>query len=313
MESGEIPDISANQRALSCAEGARARARTGGASTAQYTSRVAFVARPAVSHIMSTALAAAVGLPALVAPSRAARQSTSTRAVVVRRSTGASVRIPAVRPRGSVLDRRPVRAPLASAPNALPIDALPAPALVADVADGLEGGIQAIYLGALLAILGFAGFIVVRQVLIRRELDESAKNMGERIRAGDATAEEYFEMGSIMLRKKVYTQAVRNLKLAASMWEGDQEDLAQIHNALGFGYLSTDKLEESVAEFKKAVELQPGYVTAWNNLGDALERMNDRKGAMAAYEESLVLAPGNSVAANRLEEIKRRLSRLNQL
>ena len=137
---------------------------------------------------MSTALAAAVGLPALVAPSRAARQSTSTRAVVVRRSTGASVRIPAVRPRGSVLDRRPVRAPLASAPNALPIDALPAPALVADVADGLEGGIQAIYLGALLAILGFAGFIVVRQVLIRRELDESAKNMGERIRAGDATA-----------------------------------------------------------------------------------------------------------------------------
>ena len=41
--------------------------------------------------------------------------------------------------------------------------------------------------------------------------------------------------------------------------------------------------------------------------------MNDRKGAMAAYEESLVLAPGNSVAANRLEEIKRRLSRLNQL
>lgn len=262
---------------------------------------------------MSTALAAAVGLPALVAPSRAARQSTSTRAVGVRRSTGASVRIPAVRPRGSVLDRRPARAPLASAPNALPLDALPAPVLVADVADGLEGGIQAIYLGALLAILGFAGFIVVRQVLIRRELDESAKNMGERIRAGDATAEEYFEMGSIMLRKKVYTQAVRNLKLAASMWEGDQEDLAQIHNALGFGYLSTDKLEESVAEFKKAVELQPGYVTAWNNLGDALERMNDRKGAMAAYEESLVLAPGNSVAANRLEEIKRRLSRLNQL
>jgi hypothetical protein len=47
--------------------------------------------------------------------------------------------------------------------------------------------------------------------------------MGERIRSGEATAEEYFEMGSIMLRKKVFTQAVRNLKLAAQMWEGDQE------------------------------------------------------------------------------------------
>jgi tetratricopeptide (TPR) repeat protein len=184
---------------------------------------------------------------------------------------------------------------------------------IAQVADGLEGGIQFVYLGSLLAILGFAGFIVVRQVLIRRELDESAKQMGERIRSGDATAEEYFEMGSIMLRKKVYTQAVRNLRLAAAQWEGAEEDLAQIHNALGFGYLSTDKLEEAVTEFKRAVELQPGYVTAWNNLGDALEQLKDVKGAMAAYEESLTLSPGNQVAENRLTEIKRRLTRLGQM
>ncbi len=250
----------------------------------------------------------AVGLPARIAAPRAARAArTASRAVAPFRA-GARIAAPA---RVPALDRRPARAS-ASALRALPAD-LPAPSAVAEIADGLEGGIQFIYLGSLLGILGFAGFIIVRQVLIRRELDASAKAMGERIRAGDATAEEYFEMGSIMLRKKVYTQAVRNLKLAAEMWEGDQEDLAQIHNALGFGYLETEKLDASVAEFKKAVELQPGYVTAWNNLGDALERLNDRKGAMAAYEESLVLAPGNQVAANRLEQIKTRLSRLNQL
>ena len=249
-----------------------------------------------------------VGLPARIAAPRAARAArTASRAVAPFRA-GARIAAPA---RVPALDRRPARAS-ASALRALPAD-LPAPSAVAEIADGLEGGIQFIYLGSLLGILGFAGFIIVRQVLIRRELDASAKAMGERIRAGDATAEEYFEMGSIMLRKKVYTQAVRNLKLAAEMWEGDQEDLAQIHNALGFGYLETEKLDASVAEFKKAVELQPGYVTAWNNLGDALERLNDRKGAMAAYEESLVLAPGNQVAANRLEQIKTRLSRLNQL
>ena len=250
----------------------------------------------------------AVGLPVRIAAPCATRGArTAPRAVAPFRA-GALTAAPA---RVSALDRRPTRAS-ASALRALPAD-LPAPSVVAEVADGLEGGIQFIYLGSLLGILGFAGFIIVRQVLIRRELDASAKAMGERIRAGDATAEEYFEMGSIMLRKKVYTQAVRNLKLAAEMWQGDQEDLAQIHNALGFGYLETEKLDASVAEFKKAVELQPGYVTAWNNLGDALERLNDRKGAMAAYEESLVLAPGNQVAANRLEQIKTRLSRLNQL
>jgi len=216
--------------------------------------------------------------------------------------------------RSGVGDRRARRAAATTA-RAVPEDVivLAPPSPIADVAAGLEGGIQAIYLGSLLVILGFAGFIIIRQVFIRRELDESAKQMGERIRSGEATAEEYFEMGSIMLRKKVFTQAVRNLKLAAQMWEGDQEDLAQIHNALGFGYLSTDKLDEAIAEFSKATELQPGYVTAWNNLGDALEQKKDPKGAMEAYEESLVLSPGNQVAENRLVDIKRRLTRLNQL
>lgn len=271
--------------------------------------------RPRRAHAFAFVMSAVafVGLPARVAAPRTAARGTqvSSRAAITHRGAGALVS-PA---RVSVLDRRTTgaRSRLVTKQRALPPSALPAPTLVAEVADGLEGGIQFLYLGSLLAILGFAGFIIVRQVLIRRELDESAKNMGERIRAGDATAEEYFEMGSIMLRKKVYTQAVRNLKLAAEMWQGDQEDLAQIHNALGFGYLSTDKFAESVVEFKKAVELQPGYVTAWNNLGDALEQLNDRKGAMGAYEESLVLAPGNQVAQNRLEDIKRRLSRLNQL
>jgi hypothetical protein len=38
------------------------------------------------------------------------------------------------------------------------------------------------------------------------DLRRYIKDMGERIRSGTATAEEYFEMGSIMLRKKVFTQ-----------------------------------------------------------------------------------------------------------
>ena len=248
--------------------------------------------------------------------------SATTLSVLARPRARTVVRKAAIAPVASRVGVRAVPAPRARivAPRRGDIatrEALPAaddaPAVIAEVADGLEGGIQAIYLGSLLAILGFAGFIIVRQVFIRRELDDAAKKMGERIRAGDASAEEYFEMGSIMLRKKVFTQAVRNLKLAAQMWEGDKEDLAQIHNALGFGYLSTDKLDEAIEEFNKAVELTPGYVTAWNNLGDTLEQKKEFKGAIEAYEESLSLAPGNKIAETRLEEIRRRQGRLGLL
>lgn len=31
------------------------------------------------------------------------------------------------------------------------------------------------------------------------------------------------------------------------------------------------QVDLAVQEYRRAVELQPGYVTAWNNLGDALE------------------------------------------
>ena len=54
-------------------------------------------------------------------------------------------------------------------------------------------------------------------------------------------------------------------------------------------------------------------MTAWNNLGDALEQKKEFKGAIEAYEESLILSPGNKVATVRLDEIKRRQGRLGLL
>jgi len=49
----------------------------------------------------------------------------------------------------------------------------------------------------------------------------------------------------------------------------------QVHNALGFAYFNMQRAELAVKNYRKAVELQPGYVTAWNNLGDAFEQAKD--------------------------------------
>jgi Flp pilus assembly protein TadD len=48
-----------------------------------------------------------------------------------------------------------------------------------------------------------------------------------------------------------------------------------VHNALGFAYFNMDRTELAVKNYRRAVELQPGYVTAWNNLGDAYEKAKD--------------------------------------
>ena len=49
----------------------------------------------------------------------------------------------------------------------------------------------------------------------------------------------------------------------------------QVHNALGFAYFNMDRSELALKNYKRAVELQPGYTTAWNNLGDAYEKARD--------------------------------------
>ncbi|KXZ52747.1 hypothetical protein GPECTOR_8g139 [Gonium pectorale] len=176
--------------------------------------------------------------------------------------------------------------------------------------EGLETPIQLIYLLTLLGFLAVGAYLVVRQVLIRRELDEGAKGLGERIRTGEATCEDYYELGVVLTRKKLFTQATKNLEKAKKVWDGEESELAQVHNALGFCYFNMDKSDMAIAEYRRAVALQPGYVTAWNNLGDALEKERKWKEALQAYQEALTYAPDNRIARQRSDFCKEKVSRL---
>ena len=77
---------------------------------------------------------------------------------------------------------------------------------------------------------------------------------------------DYYELGVILTRKKLFTQATKNLEKAKKVWDGDESELAQVHNALGFCMFQDGKFGDAEAEYRRAVDLQPGYVTAWNNV-----------------------------------------------
>jgi len=51
------------------------------------------------------------------------------------------------------------------------------PNAVYEVSELFEFGIQLIYLGALISLLGIGSFFVVRQIVIRRELENAAKEL----------------------------------------------------------------------------------------------------------------------------------------
>ncbi|XP_040384446.1 tetratricopeptide repeat domain-containing protein PYG7, chloroplastic [Oryza brachyantha] len=179
--------------------------------------------------------------------------------------------------------------------------------MVYEVGELFELGIQLSYLLILLGLLGAGTFFVIRQVLVRRELDLSAKELQEQVRSGDASATEYFELGAVMLRRKFYPAAIKYLQQAIQKWDRDEQDLAQVYNALGVSYKRDNKLDKAIQQFEKAVELQPGYVTAWNNLGDAFEQKKDLKSALKAFEEVLLFDPNNTVARPRRDDLKQRV------
>ncbi|OVA14953.1 Tetratricopeptide repeat-containing domain [Macleaya cordata] len=178
---------------------------------------------------------------------------------------------------------------------------------VYEIGELFELGIQLSYLLLLLGLLGAGTFFVIRQVLVRRELDLSAKELQEQVRSGDASATELFELGAVMLRRKFYPAATKYLVQAISKWDGDDQDLAQVYNALGVSYVRDGKLEKGIAQFENAVKLQPGYVTAWNNLGDAYEKKKELKSALKAFEEVLLFDPNNKLARPRRDALKERV------
>lgn len=178
---------------------------------------------------------------------------------------------------------------------------------VYEVGELFELGIQLSYLLLLLGLLGAGTFFVIRQVIVRRELDLSAKELQEQVRSGDASATGLFELGAVMLRRKFYPAATKYLLQAIDKWDGDDQDLAQVYNALGVSYVRDGKLEKGIAQFEIAVKLQPGYVTAWNNLGDAYEKKKDLESALKAFEEVLLFDPNNKVARPRRDTLKDRV------
>lgn len=180
---------------------------------------------------------------------------------------------------------------------------------MAQLSAGLEAPIQLVYLGTLLALLGGATFLIARQVLIRRELDLAAKALGEKAREGVATNEELYELGCVLLRKRAYTQAVKYLESAQQNWDAGEGELAQVDNAVGYAYLQLGKAGPATRNFESAVQRQPGYVTALNNWGDALERAGQLSVALEKYEEAASYDPTNDVSTAKIRDLRNRVPR----
>jgi len=71
----------------------------------------------------------------------------------------------------------------------------------------------------------------------------------------------------------------------------DQSHLAIIENQLGDIKLDREEYEKALSHFQRALEIDPGYVNAWRNIGNANEMLGNKEEAIASFRRAIELEP----------------------
>lgn len=164
-----------------------------------------------------------------------------------------------------------------------------------------------LYISLLLVLLGSVAFFVVRQVLKTRRIESALSRLQSKLNKEKGTAEEYYELGSILLDKRLFTQAIAQFQKAIKLETLEGQDLAAVYNALGFAYFAQEQYDLAIKQYKEALKLLPEYVTALNNLGHSYERKQLASPALECYEQASAIEPSNQTAKRRAESLRKRL------
>ena len=77
-------------------------------------------------------------------------------------------------------------------------------------------------------------------------------------------------------------------------------DFAEAHNSLGIVFAGLGKIDEAIAHFGRALEIKPDFAEAHNSLGNLLAGRGQLDEAIAHYRKALEIDPGNVDAHNNL-------------
>ncbi|PSB35590.1 tetratricopeptide repeat protein [Stenomitos frigidus] len=163
-----------------------------------------------------------------------------------------------------------------------------------------------VYVSLLLVLLSLASWAVLRQILKTRKVELALAKLQSKLSKEAGIAQEYYELGSIYLDKKIYSQAIMLFQKALKADNLEETESPPIYNALGFAYFSQEQYDLAIRQYKDALKIEPNYVTALNNLGHAYERKQLAAQALEAYEQVLDVEPKNATASRRAESLRKR-------
>ena len=149
---------------------------------------------------------------------------------------------------------------------------------------------------------------MIRQIIRTRRLESTFAKLQRKLANEKGSSQEYYELGSIYLDKRLYIQSVGLFQKALKVDDGiEPENKALICNALGYAYFAQEQYDLAIRNYKEATKLYPEYVTALNNLGNVYEKKQMVAKSVETYEEVLKIDPQNNLAKRRSDSLRKRL------
>ena len=173
----------------------------------------------------------------------------------------------------------------------------------------MDSTLPVLYLLILLLLLSITSIFVIRQITKTRKTESQLSKLKNKLTKEKGTVDEYYQLASIYLEKKLYVQGVELLQKALRLKDPENlENMAKIYNALGFAYFTQEQYDIAIRQYKEALKIDPNYVIAYNNLGHAYEKKKLTAQALEAYESALKYDSNNDTAKRRAESMKKRLT-----
>ncbi len=103
-----------------------------------------------------------------------------------------------------------------------------------------------------------------------------------------------------MLLKLIMVACLTMASFAPAAWAGSRSE-ARTQVEFGIEVVQYGLWREAMYRWERAVELDPSYAAAWNNLAIAYEQMGWLEKARKAFEKAVVLEPRNSLIKSNYE------------
>jgi len=127
-----------------------------------------------------------------------------------------------------------------------------------------------------------------------------------------ARADLHYTLGGLFYFERDYRAALEHLQVALELAQqtGDAQLLQSwIHNSLGNVYADLGRHEDAIAEYQKAIKLDPDDAYPHNGLGNVYRDLGRHEEAIAEFQQAIELDPSLAYLHNNLGAVYRDLGR----